>query len=132
MLAIKKVRPDAIVPTRAYPTDAGADVYSAMTCIIPPRSRCVIPTGISVKLPAETYGRLAPRSGLAAQHGIDIGAGVIDQGFRGEIHVVVFNHSDNEFAVTHGDPIAHVIVERIVIPEIVEVGTLTLTERLLQ
>ena len=133
-LTVKKLSADARLPVRAYPTDAGADLCSAIACTVPPRSSAVIPTGLSVKLPTETcgpkttYGRIAPCSDLL-KHGIDVGATVIDAGYRGEISVVLFNHSDDAFDISKGDAIAQLVVERIVVPEIVEVHVLALAER---
>ncbi|KHN95355.1 dUTP pyrophosphatase [Metarhizium album ARSEF 1941] len=69
-------------------------------------------------------GRIAPRSGLAAKHFIDTGAGVIDADYRGQVKVLLFNHSDAEFAVQEGDRVAQLVIERICTPEVVEVEEL--------
>ncbi len=65
--------------------------------MVPARGRAVVPTDLSIKLPAGTYGRVAPRSGLAVKHFIDTGAGVVDEDYRGALGVVLFNHSDVDF-----------------------------------
>lgn len=80
-------------------------------------------------LPLGTYGRIAPRSGLAAKHFIDIGAGVIDSDYRGEVKVLMFNFSEEEFKVSVGDRIAQLIVEKYTRTEIEEVTDLTDSER---
>lgn len=70
------------------------------------------------------YGRIAPRSGLAVKHHIDVGAGVIDADYRGNVGVVLFNHSDADFKVTAGDRVAQLILEKIITPAVVEVDDL--------
>lgn len=65
--------------------------------MVPARGKCIVKTGLAIKTPSGTYGRVAPRSGLAAKHGIDTGAGVIDEDYRGEVGVILFNHSDADF-----------------------------------
>ena len=69
-------------------------------------------------------GRVAPRSGLAAKHSIDVGAGVIDADYRGPLKVILFNFSENDFAIKEGDRIAQLIIERIYNPEVVVVEKL--------
>jgi dUTP pyrophosphatase len=80
-------------------------------------------------LPHGTYGRIAPRSGLAWKNYIDVGAGVIDEDFTGKVQVLLFNHSDVDFAVEQEDRIAQLIIERIKTPPVVEVFTIGGTER---
>ena len=71
----------------------------------------------------------APRSGLAWKHSIDVGAGVIDADYRGPVGVILFNHSDQDFAVKAGDRVAQLILERIVTPDVMEVEDLESTTR---
>lgn len=97
--------------------------------MIPPRDKLVVKTDIQVELPEGCYGRIAPRSGLAAKNFIDIGAGVVDEDYRGNLGVVMFNHSNVEFPIAKGDRIAQLICERIFYPTLEEVKTLTDTER---
>lgn len=89
----------------------------------------MVPTDISVAVPPGTYGRVAPRSGLAAKHGINTGAGVIDQDYRGPVFVLLFNHEDKDFEVAQGDRCAQLVLERIVNPDVVVVEELSSTER---
>ncbi len=70
---------------------------SSHECIVPARGKAVVKTGLSIAIPAGTYARVAPRSGLAVKHFIDTGAGVVDEDYRGEVGVVLFNHSDVDF-----------------------------------
>jgi len=112
MISIKKLDEKAIIPTRSHINDAGADLYSIEDIIIPPSSRATIKTGISIEIPTGFYGRVAPRSGLAAKHGIDILAGVVDSTYRGEILVIMLNtDTSNSFTVNCGDRIAQLIIQ---------------------
>lgn len=112
MINIKKLDEKAIIPTRAHINDAGADLYSIEDIVIPPSSRATIKTGISIEIPTGFYGRVAPRSGLAAKYGIDILAGVVDSTYRGEILVIMLNtDTSNSFKVSCGDRIAQLIVQ---------------------
>lgn len=112
MIKVKSVHPEAKLPTRANENDAGADLYSVETKVLYPLTRTLINTGITIELPKNVYGRIAPRSGLAFKHGIDILAGVIDEGYRGTIGVVVYNtDKEKEYTINIGDKIAQLIIE---------------------
>lgn len=80
--------------------------------------RALVSTGISIAVPAGTYGRVAPRSGLASKHSIDVGAGVIDADYRGEVRILLFNFGDADFHVKAGDRVAQLVLERICTPEV--------------
>ena len=97
------------VPTKAYNGDAGWDLYAIDNMVIAPGKDAVIRTGISMVMPSNVYGRICPRSGIAVKHHINVHAGVIDSGFRGEIKVVLFNHGEHEFYVKPGDKVAQII-----------------------
>jgi len=130
MIRIKKLHPNAKIPKRANPTDAGADLHSIENIVIPPRSRAIVQTGISIHIPDGYYGRIAPRSGLAAKNGIDVLAGVIDSGYRGAIGVVLHNTDENtEFHISDGDRIAQIIFEQHWNFSFKEVDDLNNTER---
>lgn len=103
--------PLAKVPTKSSPESAGYDLYSIEDIKLDPHSRKLISTGIKIKFPKEYYGRVAPRSGLSCK-GIDIGAGVIDSDYRGEIKVLLINNSENIFNVEISDRIAQLIFEK--------------------
>ncbi|XP_076983913.1 deoxyuridine 5'-triphosphate nucleotidohydrolase, mitochondrial isoform X1 [Tamandua tetradactyla] len=119
----------AIAPTRGSARAAGYDLYSAYGYTIPPMEKALVKTDIQIALPSGCYGRVAPRSGLAAKHFIDVGAGVIDEDYRGNVGVVLFNFGKEKFEVKKGDRIAQLICERIFYPEIEEVQVLDVTER---
>lgn len=111
ILKVKRLSESAILPKKADEGAAGYDLASPVDTSVEPRSRIVIPLDISIELPPGCYGRVAPRSGLAVKHGLDVGAGVIDQSYRGNVGVVLFNHSDNFFEIKKGDRIAQLILE---------------------
>lgn len=97
-LQVKLLSATARAPTRGSASAAGYDLYASQATVLPARGRALVPTDISIALPgAHTYGRVAPRSGLALKHGIDTGAGVIDADYRGPVGVILFNHSDADF-----------------------------------
>jgi dUTP pyrophosphatase len=122
MLSVKLLSPHARVPTRGSPLAAGYDIYAARDVLIPGGDRELVATDLSMEIPRGCYGRLAPRSGLAWKHGIDVGAGVIDADFRGNVHVLLFNFCQEPFQVRVGDRIAQLILEKceIVLVNVVE------------
>ena len=128
-LRVKRLTIDAILPTRGSGGAVGYDLYSTDEIIIPPTHRGLISTGIAIVLPNNVYGRVAPRSGLAVKYGIQVGAGVIDPDYTGEVKVVLFNHGDKNFEVKKGDRIAQLILERCETPQVEEIGLLLETER---
>jgi len=121
----------AKLPRRASAGAAGYDLYSTENVCIYPGKRATISTGIAIRMPEGVYGRVAPRSSLAVKHGICVGAGVIDPDYRGEIKVLLFNHSKNhQYQVNEGDRIAQLILEKYETPLIVQMfGDLDETER---
>lgn len=128
-LRVKKLCEHAQVPVRGSQGAAGYDLTSTEGCVILPGKRAVVATGISIHLPPGVYGRVAPRSGLAVKNGLQVGAGVVDPDYTGEIKVVLFNHDDNPFVVKPGYRVAQLVLERYETPEVVEVQELVETER---
>lgn len=128
-LLVKKLSPAAVIPTRGSAGAAGYDLASAKDVVVPARGKQIVPTALSIALPTGTYGRVAPRSGLAWKNFIDVGAGVIDQDYRGEVGVILFNHSDQDFVVKPGDRVAQLILEKIEIADVQEVSDLDDTKR---
>ncbi|XP_005376761.1 PREDICTED: deoxyuridine 5'-triphosphate nucleotidohydrolase, mitochondrial isoform X3 [Chinchilla lanigera] len=128
-LRFMRLSEHATAPTRGSALAAGFDLYSAYDYTIPPMEKALVKTDIQIALPSGCYGRVAPRSGLAAKHFIDVGAGVIDEDYRGNVGVVLFNFGKEKFEVKKGDRIAQLICERIYYPEIEEVQGLEDTER---
>ncbi|EPS71214.1 hypothetical protein M569_03547, partial [Genlisea aurea] len=126
---VKKLSDKAILPSRGSQLSAGYDLSSATDMTVPARGKSLIPTDLSIAIPEGTYARVAPRSGLALKHSIDVGAGVVDADYRGPLGVILFNHSDSDFQVKAGDRIAQMIIEKIVTPEVTEVDDLDDTDR---
>lgn len=121
-MEVKLLNSFAKIPRRGSPGAAGYDLSSTEQVCIYPGKRALISTGIAIRLPNGTYGRIAPRSGLAVKHGIQVGAGVIDADYRGELKVLLFNHSKNhQFQVSAGDRIAQLICEKYETPGIIQV-----------
>ena len=132
-IKINKLSKSALLPVRANDSDAGYDLHATCDMIIGPMEKAIVPTGISIEIPKGYYGRIAPRSGLAVKSNIDVLAGVIDSGYRGEIGVVLINlnlpeilfssnkktsayesafGSKNKFSISRGDRIAQLIIEK--------------------
>uniref|UniRef100_A0A7E4VG98 dUTP diphosphatase n=1 Tax=Panagrellus redivivus TaxID=6233 RepID=A0A7E4VG98_PANRE len=108
-----KVHEKAIAPFLGSDAAAGHDLHSVENVVIPAGGQALIATGLKIALPDETYGRIAPRSGLAAKYQIDVGAGVVDADYRGEVKVLLMNRGKKEFKVSVGDRIAQLIVQEI-------------------
>jgi len=129
ILQVAKLTDKAIIPTRGSDKAAGYDLYSAYDYVIPARGKILAKTDIQIKVPHGTYGRVAPRSGLAWKQHIDIGAGVVDEDYRGNVGVVMFNHSEVEVTIKTGDRVAQLVCEKISYPEIQVIDTLDETIR---
>ena len=104
---------DAVLPSRGSKVAAGWDLYSSENLLIKAKERGICSTGIKIVAPEGTYARIAPRSGLTLKHGLDVGAGVIDADYRGEIKIVLFNHSSVDYHIEKGDRVAQLIFEKI-------------------
>ena len=116
-LSIKLLNQDAKMPEYGSSYAAGLDIFSYEDIIVPPSCRLPISTGISLSWEGQDaenyYLRIAPRSGLSVKSSIDIGAGVIDYDYRGEIKVVFINNGQSPYQVSKGDKIAQMILEKI-------------------
>jgi dUTP diphosphatase len=131
-LPVRRLDDRAQLPTRAFPGDAGLDLYALEDGVLGPGERASIRTGIAVEIPDGQAGLVLPRSGLAARHGIAIvnAPGLIDSGYRGEIRVLLLN-TDREapFTFSSGERIAQLVLVRIETPEVIEVDELAVSER---
>lgn len=131
-IQLRRLRPDAIVPERAYAGDAGVDLAACDRVELAPGERAAVGTGIAVAIPDGFAGFVQPRSGLAARHGITIvnAPGLIDAGYRGEVRVVLLNTDGRKtFVVEHGMRIAQLVVLAVPEVELVEVDELPDAER---
>ncbi|XP_033972112.1 deoxyuridine 5'-triphosphate nucleotidohydrolase, mitochondrial isoform X2 [Trematomus bernacchii] len=129
VLRFAKLSEHATTPTRGSNKAAGYDLYSAYDYTLGPMDKAIVKTDIQIAVPHGCYGRVAPRSGLAAKHFIDVGAGVVDEDYRGNVGVVLFNFSKDTFDVKKGDRVAQLVCERICYPDLEEQETLDETER---
>ena len=136
---VKRLSDTASLPKRGSTLSAGFDLCASSDAIVPGSrtddqgrvaiGRALIPTGLAIAIPAGLYGRVAPRSGLAVKHGIDVGAGVVDADYRDEVRVVLFNFGSEPFEIKTGDRIAQLVFERIAEPRIIEVDVLSGSDR---
>lgn len=111
-IKIKLLSDLAKLPTQGTNFSAGYDLYAAEHIVVPRLGRKLIKTNVSMAIPMNHYGRIAPRSGLAYKNGIDVLAGVIDSDYRGDIGVILYNTDNNlDFTVNIGDKIAQIIIE---------------------
>jgi dUTP pyrophosphatase len=129
MIKIKLLTENARPPLRNTPTDAGLDLFSSENVTIPSKKWAAVSTGISISIPDGNYARIAPRSGLAFKHGIDVFAGVVDSGYRGEIKAILYNASDDDYTISINDKIAQLIIEKCQIWDVEVVESLDETVR---
>lgn len=109
-IQVKKLTSDAIIPKISNPGDAGLDLCTTVPALIKPGCRALLPTGLAIALPRGTVGQIWPRSKLAAKYGIDVLAGVVDSGYRGEIMISLINHGHEPVELKPGDKVAQMIV----------------------
>lgn len=130
-LKVKRIHKDAILPNCAHEGDAGLDLYSVEEKIINSGESALIKTGIKIELPNQTEAQVRPRSGLALKFGITVlnTPGTIDEGYRGEIGVILINHSKKSFTVEKGMKIAQMVVKPVWKVEVIEVEEMSSTER---
>lgn len=129
ILPVKRLTETALLPTRAYPGDAGLDLYADESVFVEYLDRALVNTGISIAIPHGYVGLIWPRSGLAAKYGISVDAGVIDAGYRGPVKVLVTNSSEETYAIKAGDKIAQLLIQPVSLIAPVEVDALNSSER---
>lgn len=130
-VAVRRLRPDAEIPSQAYEGDAGLDLAACEPAVLEPGERAIVPTGVAVEIPEGYAGFVQPRSGLAARHGVGIvnSPGLIDSGYRGEIRVVLLNTGREPFSVEAGMRIAQLVIAPVASVRLVEVDALAASER---
>ena len=130
-LRFKKLRPDAILPSYAHPSDAGMDVRSVEGLTIAPGKRALVPTGLVMLLPPGYEAQVRPRSGLALKSGVTVlnTPGTIDSGYRGEVGVILANFGETDFSVKKGDKIAQIVIAPVTQPTIEETDVVDETDR---
>lgn len=117
LLRFKQLDSRAILPKRGSAHAAGLDICSIEELSIGPKQRVLARTGLAAAIPPGFYGRIAPRSGLAAKNGLDVLAGVIDSDYRGEVCCLLYNTGDATINLSAGSKICQLIVEQIITPE---------------
>ena len=112
ILKVKKLTDDAVAPHYAHEGDAGLDLFANQHVALAPGASAIVKTGISIALPAGTEGQVRPRSGMAAKHAVTVlnTPGTIDEGYRGEVGVILINHGPTPFTVEKGMKIAQLVV----------------------
>lgn len=130
-LKIKKIDDSAIIPNYAHNTDSGMDLYSIEDKIIRPGETALIKTGLKIELPQNTEAQIRPKSGIALKHSVTVlnTPGTIDEGYTGEIQVILINHGERVYKVNKGEKIAQLVVMPVIRVEIEEVNELIETSR---
>ena len=130
-IKFKKLSPKATLPTRGSAQSAGLDLYASESATLYPGEWCAVATGLSMALPSGCEGQIRPRSGLALKKGLTVlnAPGTVDADYRGEVKVILVNHSDSPVVLEVGDRIAQLVVQRVEMFEPVEVESLDDTAR---
>lgn len=131
ILKIRRVHPDASLPSYAHEGDAGLDIRSVEELEIAPGARALVHTGLVFMLQPGWEAQVRPRSGLALKHGVTVlnTPGTIDAGYRGEVGVILANFGTDPFKIAKGDKIAQIVVSPVVRADIVETNEIDATER---
>lgn len=130
-IRVTRLNENAVIPHFAHATDAGADLISVEDVVIPAGERKMVGTGIAIEIPLGRVGLVHPRSGLAAKQGITVlnTPGTIDSGYRGEVKVILYNTTNEDYAVSVGDRIAQLVIQEHDYPLFVEVADLAESDR---
>lgn len=118
-----------MIPSFNHDGDAGLDMYSVDDVLLAPFERKAVDTGIALELPKGCAGLIWDRSGLALKEGITTMGGVIDEGYRGEVKIILYNQLDRYYQIKKGDRIAQMLIQRVEKPRIEVTGMLTESER---
>jgi len=131
LLKVKLLNEEARLPEYAYEGDTGLDLFSTSEAVIKPGKSALIPTGISIQLPPKTEGQIRPRSGLALKHQVTVlnGPGTVDEGYRGEIGVILINHGTLPFKIEVGMKIAQMVIQPVLSVKVEKVEKLNETDR---
>lgn len=130
-LRVKRLTPSATLPRRAHPGDAGLDLCAAVDLDIPPGATRLVGTGLSLELPPGTEAQVRPRSGLALKHSVTVlnAPGTIDEGYRGEVSVILINHGPSVFEVKRGMRVAQLVVQPTLAVDVTDSAVLSDTSR---
>ena len=130
-LRVKRLTPSATLPRRAHPGDAGLDLCAAVDLDIPPGATRLVGTGLSLELPPGTEAQVRPRSGLALKHSVTVlnAPGTVDEGYRGEVSVILINHGPAVFEVKRGMRVAQLVVQPTLAVDVTDTAVLSDTSR---
>lgn len=129
-IKVKLLNQDGKMPSKAHDSDAGWDLYAAEDMLLPNGLRRTIKTAVSMAIPDGYVGLIWPRSGLSVKHGVDVLAGVVDAGYRGEIMVCLLNTDNkNTIEIKKGDKIAQILFQEVPKFKLHQVAELDNTER---
>jgi dUTP pyrophosphatase len=130
-LKISRLDPAAKLPSYAHPGDSGLDLFAVEALELAPGRSGMVKTGIAIELPAGHEAQVRPRSGLALNHSITVlnSPGTVDEGYRGELRVILINHGAQPFKVEIGAKIAQMVIAPVTTVEVVESGALTDSSR---
>ncbi len=130
-IQIMKLDPDALLPSKAHPTDAGYDLFAAEAVTVQPGESALVGTGIAMALPAATEAQVRPRSGIALKHQVTVlnAPGTIDADYRGEVKVILINHGRSPFQIEKGMKIAQMVIAPVLPTSLAEVPELNETVR---
>ncbi|MEI8244168.1 MAG: dUTP diphosphatase [bacterium] len=130
-IRFQRIHPDAILPAYAHPGDAGMDLCACEACELAPGTHRLVRTGLVMELPANTEAQVRPRSGLALKHGVTLlnTPGTIDEGYRGEIGIILINHGRETFRISPGMRIAQMVVAPVLRATVEEVADVSSTAR---
>lgn len=130
VLKFKKLSDNAFSPVKGSDKAAGFDLRAAYDTVVTSKGKQLVKTDLQLEIPEGCYGRIAPRSGLAIKNFIDVGAGVIDCDYRGNVGIVLFNFGEEDFIIHKGDRVAQLICEKIEYAQLEEVKEdLSITQR---
>ena len=130
-LKVKRLSGGAALPSYSHAGDAGLDLFAAVNVVLPPGEAALIKTGIAIELPSGTEAQVRPRSGLALEHAVTVlnTPGTIDEGYRGEVGVILINHGKTMFTVTTGMKVAQLVIASRLTVDVIEVESLSDTTR---
>ncbi len=131
IVRVKKLTPGASLPSYAHPGDAGLDLCASEESVIEPGRSQLVKTGLALELPEDTEAQIRPRSGLALKHQVTVlnSPGTVDEGYRGEVCVILINHGSTPFVVEKGSRIAQMVIKPVFRAEMTEVAELSDTRR---
>lgn len=112
-MQVKKLNSNAVIPMKAKKGDAGFDLFSIEDTLLKAGEFKALGTGVAIQLPPGTEGQIRPRSGLALNKGVTVlnSPGTIDEGYRGELKVILINHSKEDFQIEKDMKIAQLVIK---------------------